>query len=350
MNENSDKTYYATGDLDQIQPFTDDLNNIKNVKEYYKLCHTIMFPERIILKINKRLKNEEDKQKLQGLKADIFNKKIDVIETCKKYGIKIVYKMEDVKTNLNLCYFKYRCKRVNNHIYGKIQKPKDSVMIGDIKYYTTQKLTCTSHYSKQGKRLFTNYEYEIVEIGDKTFTVYDRFDDNKIELDYSMMKLFKLPYAQTINSVQGLSFDEAITIFDCNTPYVSREHVWVALTRCRDMSNLQVFCHSKSEVEALTQSKLKQYFEMKIDGYKKQDNKAKRTYDEKDFVDYTWIVNEYNRNKYCQVCNQKYVLGICDGQVESDITCDRINNDMAHTKDNIRLCCHTCNCIRGNNY
>ena len=165
-----------------------------------------------------------------------------------------------------------------------------------------------------------------------------------------MIKLFKLPYAQTINSVQGLSFDESITIFDSNTPYVSREHIWVALTRCRDMSKVQVFCHSKSEVEALTHSKLKQYFELKVDGYKKQDKKAGRQFTDSDFVDYEWIVNEYNRNKYCPVCSQKYVLGVCDGQVESNITVDRISNDKSHTKDNIRLCCHQCNCIRGNNY
>ena len=75
--------------------------------------------------------------------------------------------------------------------------------------------------------------------------------------DIKYLSYFKLPYCMTVHSVQGLSIDDAITIFDCNTPYVDREFVWTAITRARELKNITFFEHSANEIKRLEESKLK---------------------------------------------------------------------------------------------
>jgi len=87
MNSNQDKHFYATGDLDQLLPFDIKLNNIKDIKSYLQNCIDQLFPNKIILKENKRLKTDEDKQRLNELKKDIFDYKQDLIKVLVKHGI-----------------------------------------------------------------------------------------------------------------------------------------------------------------------------------------------------------------------------------------------------------------------
>ena len=51
--------------------------------------------------------------------------------------------------------------------------------------------------------------------------------------------------------MQGLSVDEEICIFDCNTPYVDRHFIWTAVPRARDLKKVIYFHHSDNEVKRL---------------------------------------------------------------------------------------------------
>ena len=73
MQDNKHLKFFATGDADQLPSFGFHYNNIKNVDEYLKNSINILFPNQIILKENKRLKTQEDKQKLIQLKSDLFD-------------------------------------------------------------------------------------------------------------------------------------------------------------------------------------------------------------------------------------------------------------------------------------
>ena len=48
--------YMSTGDIDQLQPFGSSLNNVKDMKQYTKQCHGLMFPTVTTLSVNKRVK------------------------------------------------------------------------------------------------------------------------------------------------------------------------------------------------------------------------------------------------------------------------------------------------------
>ena len=114
MESNPEKAYSATGDMDQLKPFGTGMNNVKDYKEYISHCISTLFNHKqFTLKINKRLTKQEDRDKLDQLKKDIFDLSKDVLQTLKDFGFKIVKKMKDVKTLTNICYFNFRAKSVS---------------------------------------------------------------------------------------------------------------------------------------------------------------------------------------------------------------------------------------------
>jgi hypothetical protein len=154
-----------------------------------------------------------------------------------------------------------------------------------------------------------------------------------------------LPYCRTIDSSQGRSIKEKMTIFDLNLPYVSREHIWVALTRCRNLNDLTVFIHSDDEVKRFSESKIKQYYSFKVENYKMQDINAGRDWVDAEFIDTKFIMDQVTKNNmkcsYCLKDIQVFINSL--GEVSSDLTIDRKDNKIAHTKLNCKLCCFTCN-------
>ena len=79
-----EKIIIATGDTNQLETIA-MMSNTKDYDEYSDHCIDTIFPNRMFLKENKRLKNEDDKQKLKQLKKDIFNNDISVKNIINKY-------------------------------------------------------------------------------------------------------------------------------------------------------------------------------------------------------------------------------------------------------------------------
>ena len=71
-----------------------------------------------------------------------------------------------------------------------------------------------------------------------------------------------------------------------------------------------------------------------------------------DYVDVEWISDEYEKLEVtsCTVCREPYETVVENDKVYSNLTVDRLDNSKAHTKDNIRICCVTCNVTKGNRY
>ena len=335
IKANPDKKFFATGDTNQRNPIGFDNS------EYLEHCMNILFPEQILLSDIKRLVNESDKQKWKQLKKDIFETKLSIEEICKKNGIKIVRSMGDVTTQKNVCYFNFRCHSVNNWIHNTILKNKSQYLEG-------MEIICRKYEKTPEYVIHTNYTYKIKKIKGSAFTIVDEVDNLEYKLDIKVIQdNFKLPYALTCDSVQGLSFgeDEKVTIFDSNIPYTDRKYFYTAITRARKLDNLQVFIHSKDEVERLSDSKIKQYFRFKCDGYKLQDKKAGRAITDDDFVNENWIHDQLIKCEYkCVHCAKHFQIDLDDeGIVRSDVTVDRIDNKKAHFKSNGVMSCLLCN-------
>ena len=163
-------------------------------------------------------------------------------------------------------------------------------------------------------------------------------------LNSKLLSHFKLPHCLTCHSVQGLSIDDKVTLFDCNTPYVDRHFVWTAITRVRDLNNITYFEHSDNEVQTLEDSRLKQYLKLKIDGYKKQDIEAKRCINKEMFIDINWFCDQVKTHDRCPMCNYKYYYVIDErNDIRCNISVDRLDNSLAHEKENCHLLCIECN-------
>lgn len=75
MEQNKDSKFIiATGDTLQLRP-VQELTNTKEYREYADEIIDKIFEHNILLKICKRLHTDEDKQKLNNIKVDIFEKK-----------------------------------------------------------------------------------------------------------------------------------------------------------------------------------------------------------------------------------------------------------------------------------
>ena len=72
-----------------------------------------------------------------------------------------------------------------------------------------------------------------------------------------LWKIFSLSYCNTCHSGQGCNIDDAITIFDCNTPYVNRNWLYTAITRARDLSKVYVYIHNEKDIRTLESCKWK---------------------------------------------------------------------------------------------
>jgi hypothetical protein len=78
-----------------------------------------------------------------------------------------------------------------------------------------------------------------------------------------------------------------------------------------------------------------------VDGYNFQDKKAKREYKNnvklKDFEYFKKLLE----NSVCHLCNERFTN-------ENKPTLDRENNELNHTKENVKPCCLYCNCVKSN--
>ena len=303
----------------------------------------MMFPNQIILKHNKRLKTEEDQIKLKSIKADVFDMNIDISTTLRKY-FRTITKYNEVKTNKNISFFNFRAEKINVHVQSMLNIPYGAFKNGKYWYYKRLELVCKKYYKAKNVKVYTNYSYILENINDKFFTIVEPIDNIQMTLEIKLLTYFKLPFCSTCHSLQGLSVEDEICLFDCNTPYVDRNFVWTALTRARELKNITYFHHSDYEVQRLENSRLLQYLKLKIENYKRQDLDAKRKINRDKYVDIEWFTKEINGNEVCPLCNSKYYIVLDDNNdVRCNISIDRLDNTIPHIKENCHLLCIECN-------
>ena len=149
----------------------------------------------------------------------------------------------------------------------------------------------------------------------------------------------------TCHSLQGSSVDDNITIFDYKFKHVDRNWLWVATTRATYLN--KVYFYNYKADNDLYDTLINSYFERKILQYIKQDKEAKRIIDKDNFVNIEWLTRCINQ--HCRQCNTDLYIDVNDNQyISSNISANRINNDVAHHLNNIEPMCVNCNCSLSN--
>ena len=80
--------------------------------------------------------------------------------------------------------------------------------------------------------------------------------------------------------------------------------------------------------------------------YEEQDRRAGRDVEDGDYVDVEFLMNLMNTQ--CENCNEPLVIDFEDGRISSNVTCQRVNNEQGHFKDNCIGLCVQCNCAFSN--
>lgn len=355
MSAHPDIKFIATGDLDQLQPIQSEREGcvIPDMKQYRMRALDMMFPNQIQLEICKRVRTEKERETLKNLKADIFDakNKAKTFEVLAKY-FPIVTRMSDVTTTSNICYFNHIAKKVSSHIHKQYKSKKKFIEVNGVKYYEGMEVTNRERYAQNGQVMNRNFTYTIKKIMKTSVLLVD---ENEPEFEHNikhsvLSSHFALPYASTCHSYQGLSNDEKMTIFDTDTPYVDRYFTWTAITRATDLTNIQIFKQSESEIARLMESRIAQYFKWKVEGYKKQDKAKNREWKANEYISYKWFCDQFialGEHRQCEICSSPYESYINeDGKCISNVTADRIDNSKAHTTRNCRVLCLQCNRTR----
>jgi hypothetical protein len=332
IRRNPDLNVFGCGDLNQCESI--QFNDTK----YINKCIDIVFRNQIKFEVIKRCQDKEDAKCIMGIYQDLFISKLSLDDIIKKYNLKTVKKLCDVKTVNNICYFNATADNVNNHVHEVLlNKTTD--------YYVGMVLKCKV-YTKLGKNqvLNTNYKYRITRMCKDSFILYDAVDNEYFDVPIKTIhSSFKLPYCSTIESIQGKTIEDDITIFDMDSSYMSRNKIWTCLTRVVSPKQITVFINSDKARDNLFQAKIKQYFNFKVLAYKSQDKAKNRTFVDSEYIDTKWFAESLETCNQCYMCHKTFDLDVVDAVVCSDITADRIDNDVAHTKANCRLACLHCN-------
>ena len=144
---NPDKIIIATGDARQMKPIV-DITNTQKHEDYANQCLSVIFKYTIDLKICKRLKSEEDKQKLSDIYNDIFVNKLSIIKIINKY---FKYTDDITASNHNIAYLNNTCKEVSKRI-REFQNKKNEYEIGE-------EVICREYIKLDNKKFNVNFRY-----------------------------------------------------------------------------------------------------------------------------------------------------------------------------------------------
>ena len=331
VKNNPDKIIIGAGDTKQL-PSIQALTNTQPHDEYADRCVDKIFKYSMYLKVCKRV-GEKDRITLDNLYIDFWENKLPIADIIEKY---FRYTNKINPEHMNIAYTNIRCKSVSDEVRKKLGKTNT--------YEINEEMICRLYLkTDEGAKFNANIRYKILCINSKGITIENIKDKKKYTLPEELLnKHFRYGYCATAHSCQGASINNNITIHEWDKSYlVSREWLWCSLTRARDFNKISFFKNDKAN-ERMEKQLLINYLKNKIEGYKRQDLKASRELNEDNYIDVDWCLDRLKGT--CQKCGSDFYIEPKNGLLSSNFTCQRVDNNFSHTKDNaVAYCCY-CNC------
>jgi hypothetical protein len=300
--------------------------------------------------VNKRLGSEADRVRLAIIKEDIFSKRYTPEEIVRKhFGTAIINKLDDLKANniqRGVSFFDASALTVNNTIhtfYTHLRRKIDQVktLENGITYYFGGRLTCRESLTLQNKKLHPNYNYKIIGMTKKHFTLQDElYDSLTFEVSHQQIVAnFFLPYVNTVHSTQGHAIKEKFVITDWhdNLRMIDMQWLYTAITRCKRLSDVYFL------EERLSKFNVDTIIVKMIAGYKYQDKRAKRPVNEE-----TYVKPHHIKDRYI-ACQGRCELTTCGAYMtfnkhnKNKVSVNRLDNALGHEYDNFNLICRVCN-------
>ena len=118
---------------------------------------------------------------------------------------------------------------------------------------------------------------------------------------YLIKSKFTYAYCRKGDSIQGITINTVITIYDWNFYYASREWVWTALARATDFNKVYFYNGKSPEFD---HERFGTYLKNKVTGYIDQDKQATRKIDKENYVTVDWMIDAFGSN--CCRCTVSY--------------------------------------------
>ena len=325
-----DKIIIATSDGKQLPPIK-DITNTRDHETYLNECINQIFKYRIYLKISKRLKKRSDKIKLKHIYDDIWKHKLPIEQIVEKH-----FETTDdmMASEHNIAYTNKRCLYVSNTIRKNLGKK--------LKYEVGEHMICRKYKKEGGATFNVNFKYQIKSIGAEGVVLQNIKTNQLYNTSISTLdEHFRYAYCATCHSSQGNSVDKSITIHEWQKQHlITREWLYTSITRATDINKVMFYKSVENDNE-LNETTLMRYLDNKVKRYKIQDLKAGRTVDDADYIDVKWLFDRMNSR--CNKCGCGFEFDIKCGEVVSNLTAQRLNNEMSHVKDNCIAYCFGCN-------
>lgn len=328
VNKNKDKIIIATGDTQQLPPVEASTNQF-DYKHYLNFCADQIFPNQIFLEDIKRIKDPM----MKALAIQIYDKLLSCKSAKQREQlVKKYFKFtKSVINDNNVAYRNATCKSVSLKV-RKMKGIKEEYIVGDI-------LICRIRFQLKKTVFNKNFKYVVSDVSNKTITL-----DHEHEVPIATVRTnFIYEYCRTAHQLQGKSIEKPITIFDWKFHRVTNEWLYVAISRCTDLNNVSFHEYAESDDNVLLQS---DYFNKRIEGYKKQDREAKRKINKDNYVNVQWFLD--NLGNHCMYCNEIFEFECEDGNITCNLTADRKRNDLDHNLENIQPVCWHCNSTKSN--
>ena len=304
--KNNPKAFIAAGDKHQNKPIEDDVSN----GDVYNEIIEDLFYNHVQLNHSRRLKTNEEEVLLK-LKKDIFEtKEFKPLEIMEKYNFQSskVAKQGEVcaagRTSeyMNICYYQKLCDNL-----AKIDSK-------------TKEIYVKERFLIKKPVFQTNFTYKL-EFEESKIT--DILTNKSYVIDEKLLKNFRSTAAFTGHSIQGTTSDKKIIIHNLNSKYITREWLWVAITRATDLKNVY-FAKPQNHTSQISMNLQHHVYSDEKKGF------------ENDITE-EFIQKMYeNQNGICKICLNPIIKH----------SVDRIDNNYGHTKNNVQLTCLRCNVSR----
>lgn len=354
--------FMANGDPCQNEP----ISNTPNDQSIYEKIIDLIFPNQIYLTRNKRLHTEKEQEMLQQIKSEVFDMSIPIMTTLKKY-FKVINNLKDFKTTLAIAHDNIKCDNVSRMVQKRLVFDKtNAVFHKGFYYYNGLNVICRKGIMKSnnpgvqivqdttdtGPHIFcVRDSFVISRIDDKGIELTDEVDNNIYRLSIDILyDHFMLPFCLTGHSTQGDSYDQPLTVFECDSPYANRKWIYTAITRSRSFDQITIFEASADEIEDLESRRINLHFELMISEHVHQDKHAGRHIHKHDnYISPEWISEQLNINELkCPSCKKDLFMIPFNGNVHSNVAINIIDTNQCHHIDNCSIRCLDCNTRRSN--
>ena len=346
MDAHPDLCFLAAGDPHQNAPIYSLCMSTAERKAYYMRIVSTLFPTRIVLRVCKRVKSEAERAIVEDLRHRINDTDEPLLDIVRRH-FKPIRRLEDMQ-GMAVTYKRDTAKLVNTFCNARAVDCMAEVTRNAGRCYHVGQMLRTCEWDDKLK-LPMNILFRITEIGSVVKLRSDARDCS-IEVKFGVLnRCFTYTHAHTGHSLQGTSVASGITIFDLGHPFMSRAWLYTALTRSRSMDQVYYMDPSVklSGLAEVKDADLRSRIERKIDGHRKADSDKERRYHPSEYVDTETVLRLLReQGGCCSHCNEEVLLQWKEAAGTRDtrqFSIDRINNNVAHTKNNVVVSCLRCN-------